>query len=302
MTVFLQSRTTGSEQAKEIVNLLRIRQWAKNVFVLAPLFFASQLFNAPAMFRGISAFVIFCLVSSAVYIFNDWRDIEADRRHAKKWARPLASGVISVHMAFTLMALLLIAAAAIGFYTAMPSNFWIVVATYIVLNLMYSAGLKQISVLELFLVSSGFLLRLLAGGFAIDVELSSWIVAATFMVALLLATAKRRGDIAQKNDVTVSRKSLAKYNLAYLDAVLSTLVGATLVVYLLFCVSDHAAGRFGQLVLLTAVPVAFGLLRYLQLVMVGGDGDSPTDLVLGDPGMLATLTTFILIFAILIYW
>lgn len=301
MTVFLQSGTTGSEQAKEIVNLLRIRQWVKNGFVLAPLFFASQMFNKLALFRGFSAFVIFCFVSAAVYIFNDWRDIEADRRHTKKWKRPLASGAISVHTALALMTLLIVAAVAIGFYSEMPRNFWIVVAIYLVLNVIYSAGLKQISVIELFLVSSGFLLRLLAGGFAIAVELSSWIVAATFMIALLITTGKRRGDIAQKNDVTASRRSLAQYSLAYLDAVLSALVGATLVVYLLFCVSEHAVGRFGPFVVVTAIPVAFGLLRYLQLVMVGGDGDSPTDLVLGDPGMIATLTMFIIIFTALIY-
>lgn len=286
---------------KAIVKLLRIRHWVKNGFVLAPLFFAAELFSGPAIVRALSAFIIFCLVSSAVYIFNDWRDIEADRHHTKKHHRPLAAGTVSVPAALAVMTGLLIAATLIAFYVGMPRDFFIVVAVYIAVNVSYSIGLKQISLVELFLVSSGFVLRLLAGGIAIGITLSSWIVVATLMIALLLTTGKRRGDIAQENDAKVSRKSLAQYNLGYLDAVLTALVGSTLVVYLLFCVSDYAINRFGQLVLVTAVPVALGLLRYLQLVMVGGAGDSPTDLVLGDRGMILILLVFIATFVGLIY-
>ena len=286
---------------KAIIQLLRIRQWVKNFFVLAPLFFGAELFHFPAIARAVSAFVIFCLVSSAVYIFNDWRDVEADRQHVKKRLRPLPSGAISAPTALGIMAGLLVTAGVVALFSAMPPNFLFTLGIYIAVNVGYSLGLKQISLVELFLVSSGFVLRLIAGGFATGIELSSWIVAATLMVTLLLTVGKRRGDIAQENDSMTKRSSLAQYNLTYLDAVLTALVGATLVVYLLFCVSDYAVIRFGQFVLVTAIPVTLGLLRYLQLVMVGGGGDSPTDLVLSDAGMIAVLTVFVAMFAGLIY-
>ena len=116
-----------------------------------------------------------------------------------------------------------------------------------------------------------------------------------------MVTAKRRADIAQIADGAGSRKSLADYNVAFLDATLTALTGGTIVVYLLFCVSDYAAARFTSSVLVTSIPVIMGLLRYLQLIIVQGRGESPTDLVLGDPGMLAILAAFGITFAYLIY-
>jgi 4-hydroxybenzoate polyprenyltransferase len=126
-------------------------------------------------------------------------------------------------------------------------------------------------------------------------------VIATGTIALLLATGKRRGDIARRNDVQGARKSLAGYTLPFLDSVLSALAGATLVVYLLFCVSDYAVGRYGPQVLVTAIPVAAGLIRYLQLIIVYEDGDSPSDLVLRDRGLFSAVVIFIAIFGIMIY-
>lgn len=285
-----------------ILELLRIRQWVKNGFVLAPLFFGSEIFKTAAVSRACTAFIVFCLVASAIYIFNDWRDIEADRRHAKKAARPLPSGRVPVPLALTIMAALLVMAASIIWLAALPKGFAVTVAVYLAINVGYSLGLKHVSVLELFFVASGFVIRLIGGAFALQIELSPWIVIATGMLALLMATGKRRGDIAQENDSTQKRKSLAGYNLVFLDSTLTALTGGTIVVYLLFCVSDYAVARFGAGVLVTAVPVALGLLRYLQLIMVRGQGDSPTDLVLNDWGMLAILVVFGAAYGYLIYF
>jgi decaprenyl-phosphate phosphoribosyltransferase len=284
------------------LELLRIRQWVKNGFVLAPLFFSSEIVNVVSVTRAASAFVIFCLMSSAVYIFNDWRDMDADRQHAKKARRPLASGRVPVQFALAVMAALIIIAAVIFFFAHLPKGFAVAIGVYLAINVGYSLGIKHLSVLELFLVASGFVIRLIGGASAVQITLSPWIIIATGMLALLMATGKRRGDIAQNNDGSSQRRSLAGYTLGFLDSTLAALIGGTIVVYLLFCVSDYAVARFGDGVLITSVPVALGLLRYLQLIMVHGHGESPTDLVLGDPGMLAILAIFGAAFAYLIYF
>jgi 4-hydroxybenzoate polyprenyltransferase len=284
-----------------LVELMRPRQWIKNAFVLAPLFFGADLLHRVQVAHALTAMAAFCLASSAVYIFNDWRDMEADSVHALKQRRPLPSGRVSVPMALATMLALLAGAAAIVLLGSLPRQFGLILLLYLAINLGYSLGLKHVGVIELFLVSSGFILRLLGGGVALAVTLSPWIVIATGTIALLLATGKRRGDIARRNDMQGARKSLAGYNLAFLDSVLSALAGATLVVYLLFCVSDYAVGRYGAHVLVTAIPVAAGLIRYLQLIIVYEDGDSPSDLVLRDQGLFSAVAIFIAMFGIMIY-
>jgi decaprenyl-phosphate phosphoribosyltransferase len=284
------------------LELLRIRQWVKNGFVLAPLFFGSEILNVVAVTRAASAFVVFCLMSSAVYIFNDWRDMRADRQHAKKACRPLPSGRVPVPVALAVMAALIVVAVATIYLTHLPKGFAAATAVYLAINLGYSLGIKHVSLVELFFVASGFVIRLISGAYALQIELSPWIIIATGMLALLMATGKRRGDIAQNNDWSSQRKSLAGYTLGFLDSMLTALTGGTIVVYLLFCVSEYAVARFGAGVLITSMLVALGLLRYLQLIMVHGHGESPTDLVLGDRGMLAILALFSAAFAYLIYF
>lgn len=284
-----------------LAGLLRVRQWVKNGFVFAPLFFGFKMGNTAAFDRVAGAFVVFCLASSAVYIFNDWRDLAADRQHPKKSGRPLAAGKISVPIALAWMTGLLATGAAIIVLAQLPQEFAAVVGLFLAMNVGYSLGFKHVAVIELFFVATGFLLRLMGGAYAARVEMSPWILVATGMLALLIAIGKRRGDIVQAIDTDHHRKSLDGYNLAFLDASLAALTGGTIVVYLLFCVSDYAIQRFSVGVLITAVPVTLGLLRYLQLVMVHGRGDSPTDLVLTDGALLGILITFGAIFGYLIY-
>lgn len=225
--------------------LLRIRQWAKNGFVLAPLFFGSGMANTTTLARAASAFVVFCLVSSAVYIFNDWRDIEADRRHAKKAMRPLASGRVPIAVALALMAALLAAAAAMIVLTSLPGSFIIAVAVYLAINIGYSLGIKHVSMIELFFVASGLLVRLIAGGYAVQAKLSPWIIIATGILALLMSVGKRRGDIAQNNDPARKRKSLDGYNLGFLDVALAALTGGIRDCIFLEHVDCRSCTRFG---------------------------------------------------------
>jgi decaprenyl-phosphate phosphoribosyltransferase len=285
-----------------LIQLLRIRQWVKNGFVLAPMFFSAEIFHGTAVLQSLAAFVVFCLLSSAVYIFNDWRDLEADRAHLKKRSRPLASGTVSVPTALSLAAALMVGAGILTILLDLPKGFSLTLAAYVAINVSYSLGLKQVPLLELFLVASGFMLRLLAGAYASQVQLLPWMAIATATLALLVTVGKRRGDLAQQNELESRRRPFDQYNLAYLDSMVSALVGATLVVYLLFCVSDYAVARYGSLVVLTTIPVALGLLRYVQLIMVKGQGESPTDLVMGDPGMITIIVVFIMMFTNFIYF
>lgn len=296
-----ETEAQGERVPTAVLDLLRVRQWVKNAFVLAPLFFGANLFNELAIARAASALAVFCMLSSAVYIFNDWRDIAADRAHAKKRTRPLASGRIGVRTAFGLMLLLLAGGLGVALAMRPPPLFFVIIATYLVINIGYSLGLKHVSLIELFCVSSGFVLRLLAGGVALQIELSSWIIIATGSVSLFITVGKRRGDFLQEPDIERNRRSMSGYNLWFLDAVLAAVAATTLVIYILFCVSDYAVARFGPSVLLTSILVAMGLLRYMQLLFVMGDGDAPTDLLLRDGAMMGIVGAFVLFFAILIY-
>jgi decaprenyl-phosphate phosphoribosyltransferase len=284
-----------------LLKLLRPRQWLKNGFVLAPIFFGAKLFD-PELLRSIGlAFVCFCLISSATYVLNDLCDLEADRLHAKKKTRPLASGAVKPITAVIVIIVLVIAAVAIALFGGLPIAFHLAVAAYVIINLSYSFGLKDVAILELFLISSGFIVRLLAGGEVGQIALSPWIVTVTGLISLMLAAGKRRGDLAQNNDEMKLRKSLREYSVEFLDAQLSAIAGATLVVYVLFCTSDYAVQRYGPFVLITTVPVAMGIMRFMLLVIVRGSGDDPTNVVMRDPFMMAVILVFLLIFATLIY-
>ncbi len=284
-----------------IVKLMRPAQWVKNVFVLAPLFFSGQLMGRDAITDALIATAVFCLVSSAVYVFNDLTDIEADREHEKKRIRPLASGAVSVGTGRMLIALLLAAVGAVLLVWEPPRLFSAILGIYLVANAAYSLGFKQVALIELMLVSSGYVLRLIAGGIAIASPISGWIIVCTGLLALMLTIAKRRGDLAQNNDPQGHRASLAGYTIPFLDHLLSMLAGATLVAYVLFTIGGYAQGRFGDLVPVTAVFVVLGIFRFMQIVIVEGGGDSPTDLVLRDNFMRLTLAGWAATFFFLLY-
>ena len=202
---------------KDFFELIRWNHWAKNVFVLAPLFFSGDYYDISNVAQVLKAFFIFCLVSSCVYIFNDLLDYEADSAHNKKRLRPLPSGRISKPMAMLILSIMFISVCLLLYTLRMPINFIYVVLLYALINLIYSMGLKHIPVLELILVSSGFVLRLVGGGEALSIGLSPWIIAATASLSLLITVAKRRSDLVQKSDPEEQRASLIGYNVEFLN-------------------------------------------------------------------------------------
>jgi 4-hydroxybenzoate polyprenyltransferase len=281
---------------------MRPHQWIKNLVVLAPLFFGKGLLEPSKLQGALSVFLLFCLLSGMVYVFNDIRDVEADRRHKKKRLRPIASGAVSIAMAWGLLAALA-GALLVGFLVLVPPSAALsqVFLFYLAANLAYTVGLKHVSIVELFFVASGYVLRLIAGAVAVGIVPSSWILVCTALGALLLVVGKRRADMTQLNDPDGGRKVLQTYTVPFLDSLMVLLGASTLLAYLMFCVSEYGQLRYGSLVPLTAIFVSIGLFRFLQVVMMEGGGDSPSDLFIKDKVIAVAVLGWIGTFFLLLY-
>ena len=292
----------ASGRFSDYLKLARPQQWLKNIFVGAPVFFSGKLSDPAAMITIAWVFVIFCLVSSAVYVLNDLRDRASDAEHPKKCHRPLASGAISASGAVVFMTALIGSAASLFVIADLPRSVGAVVLLYGLVNVAYSFGLKHVPLVELFLVASGYVFRVLAGGYAVDVEISSWLLAMTAVIAMLIVVAKRRDEMEGAYGSGVNRSSLRGYNLTYLDSMISMLAGMTIVMYLLFAVSEYASSKYGKdAVLLTAPLVGFGVMRYVQITKISKGADDPTELLLKDWPIIIAMMLFIGVFALILY-
>jgi decaprenyl-phosphate phosphoribosyltransferase len=293
-------RRSRSSRAAAAIALMRPKQWVKNGFILVPVFFSGHV----DLSLGVSSLVAalsFCLLSSAIYVFNDLCDLEDDKRHEKKQFRPLPAGLIAVQIAVALGVGLFLASMAVSVLAGLPFQFFYIAGLFVALNLAYSLGMKHIPILELFILSSGYVLRLIAGSVIVGETLSSWIVVCTGLVSMMLAVGKRRGDVANALDQSGGRRSLQHYSLRYLDQLTTLLAAATFVTYLLFCISDYALQRFGTDVTITSIFVLFGIFRFLQIITMEAGGDSPTDIVVGDGPLRTSVAMWLLTFFVIIY-
>ncbi len=263
--------------------LVRPRQWIKNSFVLAPLVFAGEFANRHAIGQALLAMALFCVASSAVYIVNDIRDIERDRRHAKKrHTRPLASGAASVPAALALLAVLY-GALVLGWFVQPAAV--AVICGYLALNLAYSFWLKHQPVLDIFSIAFGFVLRVYAGAQALAVPVSSWMFVTTLCLALYLAAVKRRQELSQSG--SEGREVLQRYTVALVDRYAEMAATGALVFYSMFVMSTQPA------LVITVPVVLFGLFRYWYVVEKLEGGESPTDALLSDGPLLATVVMWV---------
>ena len=274
---------------RDLIRCLRPAQWAKNLFVLAPLVFAQGLLEGDRLLRGVVAFAIFCAASSTVYLFNDLRDREADRQHPLKRHRPLAAGTLPVWVAVAAMAVLLVVTAAGGAW--LGAAFLVVVALYLLLNLAYTLGLKRVVILDVMIIAVGFVLRVLAGGAAVGVEVSRWLLLCTIFLALFLAFSKRRHEIELLREKAAGqRRVLDHYSPAFLDQMINVVTASAVVSYALYAVAPETTQRFHTEDLVYTIPlVLFGIFRYLYLVYQRPGEDSPTEAILHDPPFLINL-------------
>src|SRR5690606_28268743 len=208
---------------KAIVRLLRIKQWVKNLFLFVPTFFAGNLFHADHLVRLLAGAAAFSLVASGIYIINDYKDRHVDRLHPRKKLRPIASGEVSEGAAKFLMVLL--PAAGLAWASFIELNFFYLLSAYVVLNLGYSMGLKNVAILDLFIVAFGFLLRIYSGGVIVDVPITDWLAVMILLLALFLVTAKRRDDLIIRTETgnEVVRKASRSYNLEFINSCLTLL-------------------------------------------------------------------------------
>ncbi|MCG8546096.1 MAG: UbiA prenyltransferase family protein [Alphaproteobacteria bacterium] len=247
----------------------------------------------------LTLFVGFCFVSSAVYCFNDFRDFEADKEHPVKRGRPLPSGQVAPAGALVLAVLLVVVGMALIAWRT-PGAVTIV-AAYLVINLCYSLGLKRVSIVDVLLISIGFVLRVDAGAAAIDVAATPWIQICAGLLALFIALAKRRDDLVRELGAE-HRESLRGYSKQYLDVSLTVVMAALLVSYLIFTVDDGAMERLGSDKIYLTVPfVVAGLLRYLQVTLVEQRSGSPTELLFKDVFLVTAVVGWVLCYVVIIY-
>ncbi len=276
---------------KPIVTLLRPKQWVKNAFVLAPLFFSLEFLDAAVWPAALWAVLSFVLMSSAVYVLNDISDAEADRHHPDKKTRPIAAGQVSVPLAVLLMLVLLLAGAGVAF-VFLPRECSAVLAVYAVMNLAYSRGLKHVAILDVTLIAVGYVLRVLMGGYAIAVAISPWIVLATFVLALFLGFGKRRHELRLESDQI--RPSLDAYNRPLLDKLINVSCGAALMCYAIY--AAETAQALGKVELIYTVAfVAFGLFRYLQFIYFDREGGAPELILYQDRWFVLNLALWLLV-------
>jgi len=269
----------AGRRVRGLAKLVRPTHWIKNVFVLAPLIFARQYTDPGKVADSLFAFAVFCLAASACYIINDLHDVEHDRRHpTKRSVRPLAAGSVSTREATILLTVLLgLLAAAF----AKDAALMLVVGAYLVLNVAYTYVLKNQPVLDIFAVASGFVLRIYAGAVALQVPLSAWMTITTLCLALYLAAIKRRQELV--NNGSDGRAVLGKYSPALVDRYAEMAATGALVFYSLFVMTTNHR-------LVATIPlVIFGLFRYWYVVDRQEGGESPTDVVLSDGPLLATV-------------
>lgn len=279
---------------------MRPRQWTKNVFVLAALIFDRQLSKPISVLHSLAGVALFCLLSSCVYIINDLMDIEGDRNHPRKKNRPIASGKLSIPMAITAAALILVATLVLSYL--LSPGFFVIALTYFVLNLSYSKWLKHIPLVDVLVLASFYVIRVAAGVSLIAVErFSPWLYVVTTLFALYLGFGKRRAELTLLSENAIShRRVLEGYTIPFLDQLIIIVSSTTIIAYSLYTFSapnlpaNHA-------MMLTVPFVIYGIFRYLYLVQVKEAGGAPEDLLLSDRPLQATILLFGLSVLVIFY-
>ncbi|SFP94666.1 UbiA prenyltransferase family protein [Parafilimonas terrae] len=297
--------TSGSiannKSISHYLSLLRPKHWIKNSFIFLPLFFSGEVFNMQKLLLCFAGFIAFSFIASAVYVINDYMDIEADKKHPVKCARPLASGAVSKKAAIALFISCVVLGIAIA--ALVKDKFLFVLMLYFIMNLGYSLGLKNISVLDIVLVAMGFVLRIKAGGVIAVIGISQWLMIMVFLLAMFMAIAKRRDDVLIKLDSGLDmRKAIKGYNLEFLNAMLSLFTGIIIIAYIMYTISPEVMQHWNTYRLYyTSLFVIVGLMRYLQITFIEKDSGSPTDLLYKDKFLQITLVLWIISFYLIIY-
>lgn len=302
------------------LRLVRPRQWIKNFAIFAAITFSGELFDLPILEKVVLGFFVFCGLSSATYIVNDIFDVKKDKLHPFKKFRPLANGDIPIPFAGVLAAFLIIISLIIA--RGITPAFFVLGLVYLAIQFLYSSYLKSVAVLDILLIAAGYILRVYGGEFASGFHISVWLLLTTISISLFLAVGKRRSELTlllgNKNiDIAATRKSLSHYSERLLDVYASIFATSTFVSYSLFTFLENPKGfnlHLGILMpdfmpaffqrkwlMITIIPVVYGLMRYLQDIYEKNEGESPEKVLLSDIPLLVTVLIWTVLVIGIIY-
>ena len=302
------------------LRLVRPRQWIKNFAIFAAITFSGELFDLPILEKVVLGFFVFCGLSSATYIVNDIFDVKKDKLHPFKKFRPLANGDIPIPFAGALAAFLIIISLIIA--REVTPAFFVLGLVYLAIQFLYSSYLKSVAVLDILLIAAGYILRVYGGEFASGFHISVWLLLTTISISLFLAVGKRRSELTlllgNKNiDIAATRKSLSHYSERLLDVYASIFATSTFVSYSLFTFLENPKGfnlHLGILMpdflpaffqrkwlMITIIPVVYGLMRYLQDIYEKNEGESPEKVLLSDIPLLVTVLIWTVLVIGIIY-
>ncbi len=280
---------------------LRPSHWTKNLFLFAALFFSQSLFHPRLLLLTSAAFLVYCLLSGASYVFNDLCDRENDRSHPVKSRRPIASGKIGTGPSTVLIAAC--AVVSLAGACALGREFFFVCAAAFVIQICYSLVLKKIVIVDVFVIAVLFVLRVAAGAFVIHVEISSWILICTLLLSLFLALGKRRHEfLLDTQGAAHHRKVLNEYSIGLLDQMISVVAAATVITYALYTVSESTKVKFHTQNLLFTVPfVLYGIFRYLYLIQKKQEGGNPESILITDKPLYVNILLWLATTGIILY-
>ena len=285
-----------------LIKTMRIHQWSKNFLVFAALIFSKNLSDTDLVFQAALAFGCFCLLSSAVYLFNDVLDVEKDRLHPKKRKRPIATGVVSIPVALGCAVLLGIMSFGLALFVDNGLHLSFILGGYLFINVCYCLVLKRVVIADVLTLAVGFLLRIKAGGVAVSVPLSPWLILCTFFLASFLAICKRRSELALTENSTGARTVLSDYSFPILDVLVAVTASVSIMTYALYTVAAETVGQFGTTGIIYTLPVVlFGMGRYIFLVYQREEGEDPAAVIMRDGGIILAVVLWLAIAIFAVY-
>ena len=288
---------------KNYLKLIRIKHWLKNGLVVLPLFFGREILNVDKITSVILAFLIFSMISSIIYVINDINDIENDRNHPTKKDRPLASGKISIKNAILVLILLLILSISliIHLYNKTTNIYIILIPIiYIVLNILYSLKLKQVPIIDVAILVSGFVLRVYYGGVSSNIEISTWLYLMVMFGSFYLGFGKRRNELKQ-NKENNTRKVLEFYNKEFLDKNMYVSLGLAIISYSLWCVVPLTKTNITSNYLILTIPLIMMIFQKYSLIIEGDSDGDPIEVILNDKTLIFLLLIYIISMFVIVY-
>lgn len=306
---------------RDVLRLLRPRQWIKNFAIFASLIFSGQLFDPILLDKAFFGFLAFCALSSSIYVINDIFDIKKDRIHPFKKFRPLPNNDISIRAASKIAAVLALGALLMSFFIS--PGFFVLTIVFFILHILYSAILKHIEIIDILTLAGGYILRVYAGEVITGFHISAWLLLTTIAISLFLAIGKRRSELtllagATTEQLSITRKTLSHYTEKLLDVYLSVFATSAFVFYSLFTFLENPKGRqfttdlipadvLGtylqkKWLMITIIPVVYGIMRYLQRIYEKHEGESPERVLFSDRALLTSVVIWGLLVVVIIYY